>query len=141
MCDGCEIVLAGHANYGSGHAPSSDAENAEGRLYGILYVDDPWLVKMTSPFFDGNISGIRNHYDPAWQPIYQNGDSAIMPFGFFDPSGESPPYNYEIPYRIGVSTCYSTGVERMLPESGATAWFDPVCGEPDPTDPITGNFS
>ena len=134
QCDGCEIVMAGHANYGSAHGPSSNAKNAAGRLYGVLYVDDPWLVKMSSPFYDGSVSGIRNHYDPAWQPIYQNGDSAIMPFGFFDLSGESPPYNYEIPYRRG-STCYSTGIERMLPESGATAWFDPFCGEPDPTDP------
>ena len=141
QCDGCEIVWAGHANYGSGHAPSSNAENLEGRLYDIHFLDDPGLVKMTSPFFDGNISGIRNHYAPDWQPIYQSGESAIMPFGFFDPSGESPPYNYEIPYRIGNDpTCFSTGVERMLPESGATAWLDPGCGEPDPTDPDHWQF-
>ena len=135
-CNGCDIVMAGHSNYGSGHAPSSDAENAAGRLYGILYVDDPGIVKMTSPFFDGNTSGIRSHFDPGWQPNYISGESAIMPFGFFDPSGESPPYNYEIPYKIGTNpTCYSTGLERMLPESDAVAWFDPDCGVPDPTEP------
>ena len=79
------VVMAGHSNYGSGHAPSSNAENAEGRLYDIHYVDDPGLVKMSSPFYDGDIAGQRSHFAPDWQPIYQNGESAIMPFGFFGP--------------------------------------------------------
>jgi hypothetical protein len=130
------VILAGHANWGSGHAPTNDLKNADGRLYGVLYADDPGLLKMTTRFYDGNISGIRSHFDPAWQPIYRSGESAIKPFGFFDPSGESPPYNYEIVYKIGDDpTCYGTGVERMLPEANTNAWFDPNCGEPDPTNP------
>ena len=130
------VVMAGHSNYGIGHAPSNAEDNATGRIYGILYVDDPGLVKMSSPFFDGSVSGLRSHFDPNWKPEYQAGGSAIKPFGFYDPSGESPPYNFTASYKIaGDPTCYNAGIERMLPESDAPPWFDSNCGEPDPINP------
>jgi hypothetical protein len=44
---------------------------------------------------------------PNWRPIYKDSTSAIMPYDFNDPSGELPPYNYYLTYKVpGDDTLY-----------------------------------
>ena len=142
---GGTIAVRGHANYGSGAAPCTDAENLEGRVNRIRYIDDPGLVNISSKFFDVSISGLRSHFSPYWQPIFQDGESGIMPFGFLDPRG-LPPYNYYITYKLNgnryrIESVHNSGVIRMI-ETDMPAW-DPLgplaSGLSDPTAPDPDN--
>ncbi len=75
---------------------------------------------------------------PNWEPVYQNGESAIAPYDFGDPRG-LPPWNYYASYSLPddpntfyrVEAADGSFIERF-PQSDRPAWFSEDGSDPDP---------
>ena len=135
------VIFQGHANYGIGGGSCSYEEIQAGRCSGIYYVDDPRILNFSSLFFDVSISGIRSHFGYDWDPVFQSGTSAYMPFVHDDPRGVDPPYNYFLGYYApGDPTFYrldspkSLPIER-IPDFDGPAWFSSDGSGPDASNP------
>ncbi|MEW6442899.1 MAG: hypothetical protein AB1640_18340 [bacterium] len=139
--EGAHVIVRGHANYGLGPLPATEAEKRAEVIEDVYTIDDPRILNVASVWTGVSISGmIRSQAYPNWQPVFQDGASGIMPFGFFDPKG-TPPYNYYITYQVpGDPTYYRIETVResafdRFPEADATAWFSSSGAVPNPSDP------
>jgi PKD repeat protein len=135
------IIIAGHANYGIGPVPATPQEKSQGYVEDILYIDDPRILNISSPIFSVSLSGlIQSQAYPNWRPIYQDGTSGVMSFGFNSPKGD-PPYNYYITYQLPgdpnhykVETVHFSALERF-PGCGSTPWYSITGASPNPDNP------
>ena len=131
--EGAHLIYIGHSNYGLGLAFLSYSQQTAVRFF-----DDPLISNVSTDWTAPSISGLMfGQAYPNWEPIYQNGESAIMPYDFGDPRG-LPPYNYLASYKLpGDPTYYrveaadGSYIERF-PSSGFPAWFSDDGSSPDP---------
>ena len=130
---GAHIVYMGHSNYGWGLAFIHYTQQDD-----IQFFDDPLVSNVSTDWTDPSISGLRyGQAYPNWNPVYQNGQSAIAPYDFNDPNGP-PPWNFFATYTLpGDPTYYrveaadGSYIERF-PDSGRPAWYSPDGSPPDP---------
>ncbi len=138
---GAHVFIAGHANYGLGPIPATNTERSLGFIDDIYTIDDPRILNISSPFFNVSLSGlITGQAYPNWLPVFQDGTSGIMPFGFYDPD-RNPPHNYLITYRAPgssthypIETVHNSAIIRF-PDTTHPAWYSPTGGLPDPNNP------
>jgi PKD repeat protein len=136
--EGAHVIIKGHANYSLGPAEATPEEKAQEYIEDIYYIDDPKILNISSKTFAVSISGIKySQAFPNWQPIFQDGTSGIMPFGFNDPRG-NPPHNRYITYQVpGDPTYYKAETARnsaieKFAGSGALPWYSSTGEIPDP---------
>jgi len=135
------LIIAGHANYGLGAIPGTNAEKTTHIISDIYTIDDPRIINISTPILSVSISGlVGGQAYPNWQPIYQDGTDGRMPFGFNDPKGP-PAYNCYITYQApGDSTHYRIETSRYsalirFPDAPVEPWYSPDGAVPNPTNP------
>jgi len=133
--EGSHVVFNGHSNYGLGSTWINKSET-----YDIQYFDDDLIFNSSTDMVDPDIGGMKYGQPyPNWEPVYQDGTSAIMPYEFGDPRG-LPPYNYYLTYTLpGGTTHYKTehldgSYIARFPDSGKPAWYSPDGALPDPVE-------
>jgi PKD repeat protein/uncharacterized protein YdeI (BOF family) len=139
--EGTHVIIAGHANYGMGPLPGTNAEKTSHIIPDIYTIDDPRIINISTPMFSVSVSGITGGQAyPNWKPIYQDGTDGKMPFGFNDPKG-APAYNYYITYQVPgdpthhrIETGLYSALERF-PDSQIEPWYSPTGTAPDPSNP------
>jgi PKD repeat protein len=135
------LIIAGHANYGLGPIPGTNAEKTTHIIPDIYTIDDPRIINISTPILSVSISGlVGSQAYPNWQPIYQDGTDGRMPFGFNDPKGP-PAYNYYITYQVpGDPTHYKIETSRYsalirFPDAPVEPWYSPDGAEPNVANP------
>lgn len=139
--EGSNLIIAGHANYGIGPVPATDAEKNLEIIYDIYYIDDPRIINISSMEFAVSISGLQHSQAyPNWLPIFQDGTSGVMPWGFENPN-RAPAFNYYLSYQppgdpnhYRIETAHLAYMERHV-DSGATMWFSSTGAKPDRNNP------
>ena len=132
--EGSHVIYNGHSNYGLG---ATFAMTAYQRNQIRFFDDDLFLIYGTD-MVDPDISGMKfGQPYPNWEPVYKNGESAIMPYDFGDPNGP-PPYNYYLTYTLPgdpvhykIELADGSPIERF-PDSGVQAWYASDGSKPDP---------
>jgi len=127
--EGAHIIYGGHSNYGMGMTFINDTDL-------LRYFDDNFFLNTSTDMADVIISGVK-YGQPYrnWNPVYQNGDSALAPFDF---SEGTPPYNYYLTYQLpGDPTYYlqekpDGSYWQRFPSSNTPAWYSPDGSAPDP---------
>ncbi|MFZ5568880.1 MAG: PKD domain-containing protein [Thermodesulfobacteriota bacterium] len=133
--EGAVILIRGHSNYGLGltFPPFNTA------LQNVRYVDDNLIFNCSSDMVDVTTAGFRySQAYPNWTPIYQDGSDAKWPYGWDDPAGRLPAYNYYLTYTLpGDPTHYrveasSNGQYLERFQGSGSAWYSPTGAKPNP---------
>jgi PKD repeat protein len=148
--ENAHLIYIGHANYGAGHVfANSDDEIRSQAIYDARSVDDDRFLNFQSKYFSLPIDYfINSQAFPDFQPIFNDGVSAVMPYKFNDPEffGDPdnpgiPPFNYYITYQLpGEPTHYKIetnnngALERFI-GSNKAAWYSADGEQPDPANP------
>ncbi len=131
--EGSHVIYSGHSNYGLGATFVDWSTRGQ-----IQFFDDDLFLVYGTDMVDPDPNGMKfGQPYPNWEPVYKNGESAIMPYDFGDPRG-LPPYNYYLTYTLPgdpvhykIELADGSNIERF-PDSGVQAWYASDGSTPDP---------
>jgi PKD repeat protein len=140
--EGTHLILAGHANYGLGPlTPATEEEKRAAVIYNVYYIDEPRIINISGMELAVSVSGLQTGQAyPNWLPIFQDGTSGVLPWGFENPN-RAPAFNYYMSYQPPgdsthyiIETAHNARMERHV-GSGVTPWFSSTGAIPDRNNP------
>jgi len=133
---GSHVIIEGHANFGFGSVFATNAEIVNQQIDHVYYVDDDNFVNYSTDMVSTKVDGMKyGQAYPNWNPVFKNGNSAIMPYSFAE---GTPPYNYYLTYTIPndpMTYKIEMGQGKYLqrfPDSATPAWYSTDGSKPDP---------
>ena len=124
--EGAHIIYDGHSNFGFGAVFATTEEIGAQQIDDIYFVGDDRFTSFSSDMVSCKVDGMKyGQAYPNWEPVYEDGTSAIMPYDF---SEGTPPYNYYLKYEIpGDPMTYTVELSdgsylERFPDASIPAW-------------------